>query len=37
MSREMMPAIFPKPAETAPFKYAEFLLRAIGVKTNAEF
>jgi AcrR family transcriptional regulator len=35
MSREMMPAIFPKPAETAPLKYAEFVLRAIGVKTTA--
>lgn len=36
MSREMMPAIFPKPAETAPSKYAEFVLRAIGVSRNAE-
>lgn len=37
MSREMMPAIFPSPAETAPSKYAEFILRAIGVNRNAEF
>jgi AcrR family transcriptional regulator len=35
MSREMMPDIFPKPAETAPSKYAEFALRAIGVKPKA--
>jgi AcrR family transcriptional regulator len=35
MSREMMPGIFPKPADTAPAKYAEFVLRAIGVKTPA--
>jgi len=34
MSREMMPEIFPKPAETAPSKYADFVLRAIGVKTT---
>jgi hypothetical protein len=33
MSREMMPAIFPNPAQAAPSKYAEFVLRAIGVKT----
>jgi len=32
MSREMMPAIFPNPADSAPLKYAEFVLRAIGVK-----
>ena len=32
MSREMMPDIFPKPAAQAPGKYAEFVLRAIGVK-----
>ena len=35
MSREMMPAIFPSPAGTAPLKYAEFVLRAIGVKPTA--
>jgi len=35
MSREMMPEIFPKPADSAPTKYAEFVLRAIGVKTTA--
>ena len=35
MSREMMPDIFPKPAETAPSKYAEFALRAIGVTPKA--
>ena len=35
MSREMMPDIFPKPAETAPSKYAEFALRAIGVGPKA--
>ena len=34
MSREMMPEIFPKPAETAPSKYADFVLRAIGVRTT---
>ena len=31
MSRQMMPDIFPKPAEEAPAKYAEFVLAAIGV------
>ena len=35
MSREMMPDIFPKPADKAPAKYAEFVLRAIGVKPTA--
>lgn len=35
MSREMMPDIFPKPAEKAPSRYAEFVLRAIGVKPTA--
>jgi AcrR family transcriptional regulator len=35
MSREMMPAIFPNPADSAPSKYAEFVLRAIGVKPTA--
>jgi AcrR family transcriptional regulator len=32
MSREVMPDIFPKPADTAPGKYARLVLRAIGVK-----
>ena len=35
MSREMMLDIFPEPAETAPSKYAEFALRAIGVRPKA--
>lgn len=35
MSREMMPDIFPKPAVKAPARYAEFVLRAIGVKPTA--
>jgi AcrR family transcriptional regulator len=35
MSREMMPDIFPKPASKAPSRYAEFVLRAIGVKPTA--
>ena len=34
MSREVMPDIFPKPASTAPAKYAELVLRAIGVKPS---
>ena len=32
MSREVMPDIFPKPASDAPARYAELVLRAIGVK-----
>jgi AcrR family transcriptional regulator len=32
MSREVMPDIFPKPASEAPLKYAQLVLRAIGVK-----
>lgn len=32
MGREMMPDIYPKPASEAPAKYAQFVLRAIGVK-----
>lgn len=32
MSRGIMPDIFPKPPETAPAKYARFVLRAIGVQ-----
>ena len=35
MSREMMPDIFPKPPEDAPGKYAQFVLKAIGVATVA--
>lgn len=35
MSREMMPDIFPKPADKAPSRYAEFVLRALGVKPTA--
>ena len=31
MSREVMPDIFPKPASEAPARYAELVLRAIGV------
>ena len=32
MSREVMPDIFPKPASEAPARYADLVLRAIGVK-----
>jgi AcrR family transcriptional regulator len=32
MSREVMPDIFPKPANKAPEQYAHLVLRAIGVK-----
>jgi hypothetical protein len=32
MGREMMPDIYPRPASEAPAKYAQFVLRAIGVK-----
>jgi AcrR family transcriptional regulator len=32
MGREIMPDIYPKPASKAPAKYAQFILRAIGVK-----
>jgi AcrR family transcriptional regulator len=35
MSREVMPDIFPKPADNAASMYAQFTLRAIGVKTTA--
>jgi len=35
MSREVMPDIFPKPASEAPAKYAELVLRAIGVKPTS--
>ena len=31
MGREIMPAIYPKPAGTAPRRYAQLILRAIGV------
>ena len=31
MGREMMPDIYPKPANKAPGKYARLILRAIGV------
>ncbi len=32
MGREMMPDAYPKPANKAPGKYAQFILRALGVK-----
>ena len=35
MSREMMPDLFPTPPSEAPGKYAELILRAIGVKPTA--
>lgn len=35
MGRELMPDIFPKPAGEAPGRYAELVLRAIGVDVNA--
>jgi AcrR family transcriptional regulator len=35
MSRPVMPDIFPKPAENAPRKYAQFVLAAIGVENSA--
>lgn len=35
MSRQMMPDIFPMPAEQAPAKYAQFVLSAIGVEKVA--
>ncbi len=36
MGREMMPEIYPKPASKAPGRYAELVLRAIGVGTTAK-
>ncbi len=36
MGREMMPDIYPKPASKAPGRYAELILRAIGVNTSAQ-
>ena len=38
MGRDMMPAIYPKPASKAPARYAQLILRALGVRevvTNA--
>ena len=35
MGRQIMPDIYPKPAERAPGQYAEFILRAIGVRQEA--
>jgi hypothetical protein len=35
MTREMMPDLFPTPAEQAPAKYAQFVLSAIGVEKIA--
>jgi AcrR family transcriptional regulator len=35
MGRDMMPEIYNKPAEEAPRKYAEMILRAIGLKAPA--
>ena len=34
MGREMMPDIYPKPASKAPARYAELVLRAIGLDTR---
>ncbi len=36
MGREMMPDLFPKPANKAPARYAQFILRAIGVESNSK-
>lgn len=36
MSREVMPDIFPKPASEAPARYAELILRAIGLKPTTK-
>lgn len=33
MGRDMMPDVYPKPANKAPGKYARFILRAMGVRT----
>ena len=35
MGRQIMPDIYPKPASRAPARYADFVLRAIGVPSNA--
>lgn len=32
MGRDMMPDVYPKPANTAPGKYANLILRALGVR-----
>ncbi len=32
MGRDMMPDVYPKPASKAPGKYAQFILRALGVR-----
>ncbi len=32
MGRDMMPDVYPKPASTAPGKYANMILRALGVR-----
>jgi len=32
MGRDMMPDAYPKPASKAPAKYAQFILRALGVR-----
>ena len=34
IGREIMPGIYPRPATTAPRRYAELILRAIGVDTR---
>ncbi len=34
MGRQLMPDIYPKPASEAPSRYAELVLRAIGVKVT---
>jgi AcrR family transcriptional regulator len=36
MSREIMPDLFPKPADKAPARYAQLILHAIGVRTPSE-
>ncbi|MEO8192610.1 MAG: helix-turn-helix domain-containing protein [Gemmatimonadales bacterium] len=36
MGRDMMPDIYPKPAESAPSRYAQFVLHAIGVRASRD-
>ena len=36
MGREMMPEIYPQPASEAPARYAQLVLRAIGVNDKAD-
>jgi len=35
MGREMMPDVYPQPAEKAAYTYAKFLLRALGVENRS--